>query len=53
MNQALAAKDEKWVQDLATDQEKYQKQIQDTKSAQEEMQLSMAKIFAEKEEQLS
>ena len=51
MNQALAAKDEKWVQDLAADQEKYRKQIQDTKSAQEEMKLSMAKIFAEKEEQ--
>ena len=51
MNQALAAKDEKWVQDLAADQEKYQKQIEDTKSAQEEMKLSMAKIFAEKEEQ--
>ena len=51
MNQALAAKDEKWVQDLAADQEKYQKQIEDTKSAHEEMKLSMAKIFAEKEEQ--
>ena len=51
MTQALAAKDEKWVQDLAADQEKYQKQTDDTKAAQEEMKLSMAKIFAEKEEQ--
>ena len=51
MIRALAAKDQKWVEELASDQEKYQKQIDETKSAQEEMKLNMAKIFAEKEEQ--
>ena len=51
MNKALALKDQKWVEELASDQEKYQKQIDETKSAQEEMELNMAKIFAEEEEQ--
>ncbi|KAK0507983.1 hypothetical protein JMJ35_009872 [Cladonia borealis] len=51
MTKALALKDQKWVEELASDQEKYQRQINETKSAQEEMKLNMAKIFAEKEEQ--
>ena len=51
MTQALAAKDEKWIADLAADQEKYQRKIDDTRSAQEEMKLNMERIFAEKEEQ--
>ena len=51
MNQALAEKDQKWVNQLAADQEKYEQQVKDTRSAQEEMKSSMEKIFAEKEEQ--
>ena len=51
MSKALALKDQKWVEELASDQEKYQRQINETKTAQEEMKLNMAKIFAEKEEQ--
>ena len=51
MNKALALKDQKWVEELASDQEKYQTQINETKTAQEEMKINMAKIFAEKEEQ--
>lgn len=51
MNQALAAKDQKWVDQLAADQEKYERQVKDTRSAQEEMKLNMEKIFSEKEEQ--
>ena len=51
MNQALAAKDQKWIDQLATDQMKYERQVKDTRSAQEEMKLNMEKIFSEKEEQ--
>lgn len=51
MTQALAAKDQKWIDQLAADQEKYERQVKETRSAQEEMKLSMEKIFAEKEEQ--
>lgn len=51
MTEALAAKDQKWVEQVAADQAKYEQQVQSTKTAQEEMKLSMEKIFAEREEQ--
>ena len=51
MEKALAAKDQKWIEDVATEQVKFEQQVRDTKSAQEEIKLSMEKLFAEKEEQ--
>ena len=51
MKEALAQKDEKWIQDLAEEQARYTAKINETKTAQEEMKLNMEKIFAEKEEQ--
>ena len=51
MTKALAAKDQEWVDQLAADQEKFERQVKDTKSAQAEMKLNMEEIFAEKEQQ--